>query len=114
MASLARTCFVSPRFVPYAKEKPRTYKTGLHVVCRRRKWWGGDACTMSFEEESGRGTLTHGCGCAGASREISRQIVRLQALTLIWMVVNRDLELRSAAPRCTLGGEAAVRKGNSG
>ena len=48
---------------------------------------------MSFEEETGRGTLTHGCGCAGASGEISRQIVRLQVVTLIWMVVEQALAL---------------------
>jgi len=51
---------------------------------------------MSFEKERGRGTLTHGCGCAGTSGEISRQIVRLQVVTLIWMVVECALALFSA------------------
>jgi hypothetical protein len=48
---------------------------------------------MSFEEETGRGTLTHASECAGASGEISRQIVRLQVVTLIWMVVECALAL---------------------
>jgi len=51
---------------------------------------------MSFEEEAGRATFTHGCGCAGTSGEISRQIVRLQVVTLIWMVVECALALFSA------------------
>src|ERR1039458_4147942 len=51
---------------------------------------------MSLEEETERGTLTHGCGCAGTSGEISRQIVRLQVVTLIWMVVECALALFSA------------------
>jgi divalent metal cation (Fe/Co/Zn/Cd) transporter len=40
--------------------------------------------------------LTHGGGCAETSGEISRQIVRLQAVTLIWMVVECALALFSA------------------
>ena len=59
-------------------------------------WRGGDIGTMSFEEETGRGTLTHASGRAGASGEISRQIVRLQVVTLIWMVVECALALFSA------------------
>jgi divalent metal cation (Fe/Co/Zn/Cd) transporter len=51
---------------------------------------------MSFEEETGRGTLTHASGCAETSGEISRQIVRLQVVTLIWMVVECALALFSA------------------
>jgi hypothetical protein len=51
---------------------------------------------MSFEEETGRGTLAHGCGCTGTSVEISRQIMRLQVVTLIWMVVECALALFSA------------------
>jgi divalent metal cation (Fe/Co/Zn/Cd) transporter len=51
---------------------------------------------MSFEEGTGRGTLTHGCGCAGTSGEMSRQIMRLQLVTLIWMVVECALALFSA------------------
>ncbi len=51
---------------------------------------------MSFEEETGRGTLTHDCGCAETSGEMSRQIVRLQVVTLIWMVVECALALFSA------------------
>ena len=51
---------------------------------------------MSFEEETGRGTFTHASGCAGTSGEISRQIVRLQVVTLIWMVVECALALFSA------------------
>jgi hypothetical protein len=43
---------------------------------------------MRLEEETGRGTLTHASGCAGTSGEISRQIVRLQVIRLIWMVVE--------------------------
>ena len=54
---------------------------------------GGDTGTMSLEEETGRGTLTHDCGCAGTSGEISRQIMRLQVVTLIWMVVDCALAL---------------------
>src|SRR5208282_754745 len=56
----------------------------------------GDIGTMSFEEETGRGTLTHASGCAGTSGEISRQIVRLQVATLAWMVVECALALFSA------------------
>jgi divalent metal cation (Fe/Co/Zn/Cd) transporter len=51
---------------------------------------------MSFEEETGRGTLTHASGCAGTSGEISHQIMRLQVFTLIWMVVECALALFSA------------------
>ncbi|MGA2985880.1 MAG: cation transporter [Terriglobia bacterium] len=51
---------------------------------------------MSLEEETGRGSLTHASGCAGTSGEISRQIVRLQTVTLIWMVVECALALFSA------------------
>jgi divalent metal cation (Fe/Co/Zn/Cd) transporter len=51
---------------------------------------------MRFEEEIGRRTLNHGCGYAGTSGEISRQIVRLQVVTLIWMVVECALALFSA------------------
>jgi len=51
---------------------------------------------MGYEQETGRGTLTHVCGCAGTSGEISRQIVRLQVVTLIWMVVECALALFSA------------------
>ena len=51
---------------------------------------------MSFEEETAHGTLTHGCGCAGTSGEISRQIMRLQVITLIWMVVEYALALFAA------------------
>ncbi|MGA3323943.1 MAG: cation transporter [Terriglobia bacterium] len=40
--------------------------------------------------------MTHGGGCAETSGEISRQIVRLQAVTLIWMVVECALALFSA------------------
>ena len=40
--------------------------------------------------------MTHGSGCAGTSGEISRQIVRLQVVTLIWMVVECALALFSA------------------
>ena len=40
--------------------------------------------------------MTHDCGCVGASSEISRQIVRLQVVTLIWMVVECALALFSA------------------
>ena len=40
--------------------------------------------------------MTHASGCAGTSREISRQIVRLQVVTLIWMVVECALALFSA------------------
>jgi hypothetical protein len=53
---------------------------------------------MSFEEETGRGTLTHASGCAGTSGDISRQIARLQVVTLIWMVVECALALFSAWP----------------
>jgi len=52
--------------------------------------------TMRSEEETGRGTLTDSCGCAGASGEISRQIMRLQLVTLIWMVVECAVALFSA------------------
>jgi hypothetical protein len=51
---------------------------------------------MRFEEETGRGTLTHASGRAGTSGEMSRQIVRLQVVTLIWMVVECALALFSA------------------
>ena len=51
---------------------------------------------MSFEEEAGRATLIHGCGCAVGPGETSRQIVRLQVVTLIWMVVECALALFSA------------------
>lgn len=57
---------------------------------------GGDIGTMSYGEETGRGTLTHDCGCAGNSGDISRQIVRLQVVTLIWMVVECALALFAA------------------
>ena len=40
--------------------------------------------------------MTHTSGCAGTSREISRQIVRLQVVTLIWMMVECALALFSA------------------
>ena len=43
---------------------------------------------MGFEDNAGRGILTHASGCAGTSGEISRQIMRLQVVTLIWMVVE--------------------------
>ena len=56
----------------------------------------GDVGTMSFEEETGRGTLTHGCGCARTSGEITRQIMRLQLITLIWMLVECAIALYSA------------------
>jgi divalent metal cation (Fe/Co/Zn/Cd) transporter len=51
---------------------------------------------MSFEEETGRGTLARASGCAETSGGISRQIVRLQVVTLIWMVVECALALFSA------------------
>ncbi len=51
---------------------------------------------MRLEEETGRETLTDGCGCAGTSGETSRQIMRLQGVTLIWMVVECALALISA------------------
>jgi hypothetical protein len=51
---------------------------------------------MSFEEETGRRTLTHAAGCAGTSGEMSRQIMRLQVVTLICMVVECALALFSA------------------
>jgi divalent metal cation (Fe/Co/Zn/Cd) transporter len=51
---------------------------------------------MSLKEETGRGTLTHASGCIGTSGEISRQIVRLQVVTLVWMVVECALALFSA------------------
>jgi Mg2+/citrate symporter len=37
---------------------------------------------MSFEEEAGRGTLTHASRCAGNSGELSRQIMGLLVVTL--------------------------------
>ena len=40
--------------------------------------------------------MTHDCACAETSGEISRQIVRLQVATLIWMVVECALALFSA------------------
>ena len=40
--------------------------------------------------------MTHGCECEGTSGEISRQIMRLQVVTLIWMVVECALALFSA------------------
>ena len=40
--------------------------------------------------------MIHASGCAGTSGEISRQIVRLQTVTLIWMVVECALALFSA------------------
>jgi len=49
---------------------------------------------MSFEEETRRGTLTHASGCAGTSGEIL--IVRLQVVTLTWMMVKCALALFSA------------------
>jgi len=51
---------------------------------------------MSFEEETGRATLTQCCVCAETSGEISRQIMRLQVVTLIWMVLECALALFSA------------------
>jgi hypothetical protein len=51
---------------------------------------------MSFEEETERGRLTRGCGCAETSGEVLRQIMRLQVVTLIWMVVECALALFSA------------------
>jgi divalent metal cation (Fe/Co/Zn/Cd) transporter len=51
---------------------------------------------MSLEEKTGRGILIPGCGCARTSGEISRQIMRLQVVTLIWMVVECALALFSA------------------
>ena len=40
--------------------------------------------------------MTHGCERAGTSGEISHQIMRLQVVTLIWMVVECALALFSA------------------
>ena len=40
--------------------------------------------------------MTHGCGCTGTFGEISRQIIRLQVVTLIWMVIECALALFSA------------------
>ena len=40
--------------------------------------------------------MPQGCACGGASGEISRQIMRLQLITLIWMVVECAIALVSA------------------
>ncbi len=69
---------------------------GFHSHAQTGSAGGGDIATMIFEQETGRGTLTHGCGCAKVPGETSRQIVRLQLVTLIWMVVECALALFSA------------------
>ena len=51
---------------------------------------------MSREDETARGTLAHDCGCAGISGETSRQVIRLQVITLAWMVAECALALFSA------------------
>ena len=51
---------------------------------------------MSREDETARGTLAHGCCGAGISGETSRQVVRLQVVTLAWMLVECALALFSA------------------
>jgi divalent metal cation (Fe/Co/Zn/Cd) transporter len=51
---------------------------------------------MISDKQTGRGTLTHGCVCAGVSAEMSRRIMRLQVVTLVWMVIECTLALFSA------------------
>jgi len=51
---------------------------------------------MSCQKEMGDGALLQDCACGGASAEMSRQIMRLQVFTLIWMVVECALALFSA------------------
>jgi hypothetical protein len=62
---------------------------------------------MSFEEETGRGTLTHASGCAGTSGEIV--IMRLQVVTLIWMVVECALALFSAVGLTVMGNSVSLK-----
>ena len=40
--------------------------------------------------------MFQGCACSGASEEISGQIMRLQLVTLIWMVIECTLAIYSA------------------
>jgi divalent metal cation (Fe/Co/Zn/Cd) transporter len=51
---------------------------------------------MSCQKEMGDGALIQDGACGGASGEMSRQIMRLQVFTLIWMVVECALALFSA------------------
>ena len=51
---------------------------------------------MRRQEEMEPSRLAQECVCTGASGEISRQIMRLQLITLIWMVVECAIALVSA------------------
>jgi len=51
---------------------------------------------MRRQEEMEPGRLPHECVCTGASGELSRPIMRLQLITLIWMVVECAIALVSA------------------
>ena len=51
---------------------------------------------MSYQKEMVHGALLQDCACGGSSGEMSRQIMRLQVFTLIWMVVECALALFSA------------------
>src|SRR5271157_894718 len=51
---------------------------------------------MSCQKEMGDGVLLQGCACGGASGEMSRQIRRLQVITIAWMLVECALALFSA------------------
>jgi len=51
---------------------------------------------MSCQKEMGDGALLQGCACGGASGEMSRQIRRLQVITIAWMSVECALALFSA------------------
>jgi len=56
---------------------------------------------MSCQNEMGDGPLLQGCGCGGASGEMSRQIRRLQVITIVWMSVECVLALFSAWRACS-------------
>jgi len=51
---------------------------------------------MSCQKEIGDGALLQGCACDGASGELSRQIRRLQVITIAWMLVECALALFAA------------------
>ena len=52
---------------------------------------------MSGQEKRGNATIECATGCGGASGELSRQIVRLQLMILVWMLVECALALVSAS-----------------
>ena len=55
-----------------------------------------DSSVMSCQAKMEHATIGHACGCAGASGELSSRIMRLQLMTLVWMLIECALALVSA------------------